>query len=186
MLRRTLLRHNVPGGSSTGVHYDRLFLRGGDAFFLTAWVPIGDVSHRGGGLYYLEDSVRLGEALEADFSARAGAAGFSEQEKVSAFNANMSAVGYLSDNNEDFPVEHAKVCAAEGRDPKQFRWLVADFEAGDVVFHDPCILHGSLGNDDEQGRIRLSTDLRFYEKKAFDEGRADNRWMRRWTATDSL
>jgi len=41
LLRRTMLRHNVPGGRSTGIHYDKLFLRGGDAFFLTAWVPIG-------------------------------------------------------------------------------------------------------------------------------------------------
>ena len=41
LLQRTMLRHNTPGGSSTGVHYDKLFLRGGDAYFLTAWVPIG-------------------------------------------------------------------------------------------------------------------------------------------------
>ena len=41
LLRRTMLRHNIPGGLSTGVHYDKLFLRGGGAYFLTAWVPIG-------------------------------------------------------------------------------------------------------------------------------------------------
>lgn len=41
LLKRTMLRHNVPGGLSTAVHYDKLFLRGGDAYFLTAWVPIG-------------------------------------------------------------------------------------------------------------------------------------------------
>lgn len=41
LLKRTMLRHNVPGGSSTAVHYDKLFLRGGEAYFLTAWVPIG-------------------------------------------------------------------------------------------------------------------------------------------------
>ena len=43
MLKRTMLRHNVPGGLSTAVHYDKLFLRGGGAYFLTAWVPIGIV-----------------------------------------------------------------------------------------------------------------------------------------------
>ena len=43
LLTRTMLRHNLPGGVSTGVHYDKLFLRGGDAFFLTAWVPIGQL-----------------------------------------------------------------------------------------------------------------------------------------------
>jgi phytanoyl-CoA hydroxylase len=41
LLKRTMLRHNVPGGSSTAVHYDKLFLRGGEAYFLTAWVPLG-------------------------------------------------------------------------------------------------------------------------------------------------
>lgn len=42
LLRRTMLRHNVPGGKSTGIHYDKIFLRGGGAYFLTAWVPIGN------------------------------------------------------------------------------------------------------------------------------------------------
>jgi phytanoyl-CoA hydroxylase len=41
LLQRTMLRHNVPGALSTAVHYDKLFLREGDAYFLTAWVPIG-------------------------------------------------------------------------------------------------------------------------------------------------
>jgi phytanoyl-CoA hydroxylase len=41
LLRRTMLRHNVPGGLSTGIHYDKLFLRDGGAYFLTAWVPLG-------------------------------------------------------------------------------------------------------------------------------------------------
>jgi phytanoyl-CoA hydroxylase len=53
LVKRTLLRHNVPNGLSTGVHYDRLFLRAGEADFLTAWVPIGDVAAEGGGLVYL-------------------------------------------------------------------------------------------------------------------------------------
>lgn len=44
LLRRTMLRHNIPGGLSTGVHYDKLFLRDGGAYFLTAWVPIGKSS----------------------------------------------------------------------------------------------------------------------------------------------
>ena len=43
LLQRTMLRHNIPGGSSTGIHYDKIFLRGGEAYFLTAWVPIGTI-----------------------------------------------------------------------------------------------------------------------------------------------
>ena len=96
ILKRTMLRHNIPGGQSTGVHYDKLFLRGGDAFFLTAWVPIGDTKATGGGLMYLEDSTGLGKAIEEDFYARAK--DFTPEEKISAFNRNMTANGILSDN----------------------------------------------------------------------------------------
>jgi phytanoyl-CoA hydroxylase len=64
LLQRTMLRHNVPGGESTDVHYDKLFLRAGNAFFLTAWVLIGDILPSGGGLIYLDDGRRLGEAIE--------------------------------------------------------------------------------------------------------------------------
>lgn len=41
LLKRTLLRHNNPGSLSTGVHYDKIFLRAGGAYALTAWVPLG-------------------------------------------------------------------------------------------------------------------------------------------------
>ncbi|KAI1619845.1 hypothetical protein EDD37DRAFT_660065 [Exophiala viscosa] len=184
MLHRTLLRHCVPGGSSTGIHYDRLFLRGGDAFFLTAWVPIGDVSSIGGGLHYLSDSVRLGQALEDDYKERSR--DFSEADKISAFNRNMAATGYLADHPEEFMREHRRVAEKEGTATKGFKWLIANFEAGDVVFHHPCTIHGSCGNDDPSGRIRLSTDLRFYEKKDFEAGRADNRWMNHWRVDDKL
>ena len=184
MLHRTLLRHCVPGGSSTGIHYDKLFLRGGGAFFLTAWVPIGDVSSIGGGLHYLSDSVGLGQALEHDYDERAR--DFTPEDKISAFNRNMGATGYLADHPEEFMREHRRVAEMEGTAAKGYKWLIANFEAGDVVFHHPCTIHGSCGNDDPSGRIRLSTDLRFYDKKDFDAGRADNRWMNSWRVDDKL
>ena len=67
LVKRTMLRHNVPSGLSTGVHYDRLFLRAGEAEFLTAWVPIGDVAATGGGLVYLEHSDDIGREMESEF-----------------------------------------------------------------------------------------------------------------------
>jgi phytanoyl-CoA hydroxylase len=69
LVTRTMLRHNVPGGISTGIHYDRIFLRAGEAEFLTAWVPIGDCSPNGGGLMYLEGSSEMGKAIESDLHA---------------------------------------------------------------------------------------------------------------------
>lgn len=58
-LERTLLRNNLPGNKAIGVHYDYIFLRHGEDSVLTAWVPIGNVGIRGGGLIYLEHGLFL-------------------------------------------------------------------------------------------------------------------------------
>jgi len=171
LLQRTMLRHNIPNGLSTGVHYDKLFLRDGGAYFLTAWVPIGDISLNGGGLIYLSDSAALGRSIEDGFTRRA--ATLPEEARVSAFNVNMGKFGQLSDDAGSFHMNEAK---GHGK------WLVSDFEAGDVVFHDPYTIHGSSRNQDLEGKIRLSTDLRFYEEGSD----IDQRWMRYWTPGDGL
>jgi phytanoyl-CoA hydroxylase len=184
LLQRTMLRHNVPGAESTGVHYDKLFLRGGDAFFLTAWVPIGDIRRTGGGLIYLENSAKLGQAIEDDFTRRAEH--FTPEEKISAFNKNMTSIGILSNHPQEFEDAHHHIAEKAGLAGKEFKWLIANYEAGDVVFHHPCSVHASCSNEDPEGRIRLSTDLRFYDKKDWDWGRADERWMKVWEIGDGL
>ncbi|KIY01348.1 uncharacterized protein Z520_02900 [Fonsecaea multimorphosa CBS 102226] len=179
LVKRTMLRHNIPGGQSTGVHYDKLFLRGGHAFFLTAWVPIGDVTAMGGGLAYLEDSTNLGKAIEDDFEVRAK--DFTLEEKISAFNRNMSATGVLSMDPMVFQRDNEHLAKKT-----KYRWLVADFEAGGVVFHLPYTIHTAAANDDPAGRIRLSTDLRFYDKKDVEASATDERWNKYWTPDDGL
>ena len=59
---------------------------------------------------------------------------------------------------------------------------MADYEAGDVVFHDPYMIHTSTRNEDAARRIRLSTDLRFYREGSD----LDARWMKFWTPGDGL
>ena len=172
LLRRTMLRHNIPGGLSTAVHYDKLFLRDGDAYFLTAWVPIGDISVTGGGLMYLSDSARLGRDIEEDFTRRAAV--LTREERISAFNVNMEKYGQLSQNASEFHQEH--------QNSGDRHWLITDYEAGDVVFHDPYTIHTSSFNEDPQNKIRLSTDLRFYEEGT----ELDKRWMKFWTPGDGL
>ncbi|KAJ5092475.1 phytanoyl-CoA dioxygenase [Penicillium alfredii] len=88
---------------------------------------------------------------------------------------------YLSDSGsvgqaieEDF-TQRAQTLSAEERP-----WLVASYKAGDVVFHDPYIVHASSKNEDSR-RIQVSTDLRFYEGSS-----ADDRWMKLWTPGDRL
>lgn len=171
LLKRALLRHNCPGSLSTGIHYDQLFLRAGEPIFLTAWVPIGDCVATGGGLMYLENSAELAKEIEQDFTKRAE--DFSPEQRLSAFNAHMGADGCISQDAEEFSRTEAK---------GKHRWLMADYEAGDVVFHTPWMIHAATKNEDELGRIRLASDLRFYE-----EGAAlDERWMKLFKYGDGL
>ncbi|KAI9714661.1 MAG: hypothetical protein M1812_006326 [Candelaria pacifica] len=172
ILNRTLLRHNVPHGQSTGIHYDQLFLRASKTPFLTAWVPIGDLAFNGGGLMYLKNSTSLGKSLEADFNQRARH--FTPEERISAFNINMSRDGHLTHDAETFGKDNGG---------KGHKWLGADYRAGDVVFHNPWMIHGAVANEDQLGRIRLSADLRFYQLEM--EG-WDRRWMQSWRPDDGI
>ncbi|KAJ5438320.1 uncharacterized protein N7458_009318 [Penicillium daleae] len=159
LLKRTLLRCNVPGGETTPVHYDQIFLRDGPPTSITAWIPLGDCPLAGGGLMYLDNSVPIGEKFEADFSEKSKS--LTDEERVSAFNKNMMAGGFIDRNA-------AKFGKYWGR-----RWLVAHYEAGDVVFHNPFKIHASCRNESPEGIIRLSTDLRFVDQaEPFDE-----RWL---------
>jgi phytanoyl-CoA hydroxylase len=124
-LRRTLLRNNTPGNKAIGVHYDQIFLRHGEDTSMTAWVPIGDVSLDGGGLIYLEDGRLLGQEIEKSFYERAMETGLTEEEAKDAFNKNMMGGGLLAEGPKGFGESHGR------------KWLVTDFEAGDVVLHTP-------------------------------------------------
>lgn len=62
------------------------------------------------------------------------------------------------------------------------RWLISDFEAGDVVVHSPYIVHASLDNVDVEGLIRLSTDIRY--QRSGDP--IDWRWHEDWHEDDGL
>lgn len=129
---------------------------------------------------YLEDSTELGKAMEADFMKRAET--FTEEERINGFNANMARDGQLSHNVAELNEEIESGIWGGEKLKKRRRWLTADYEAGDIVFHNPYMVHGAQKNDDPLGRIRLSTDLRFYE-----EGMQDERWMKSaWAPDDGL
>ena len=79
------------------------------------------------------------------------ASGLTETEAKNAFNANMMDTGLL----DGAPAAYGKRFDR--------RWLVAGYEAGDVVLHTPFTIHASTVNHDEEGVIRLATDLRFVD-----------------------
>lgn len=67
----------------------------------------------------------MGQVIEDEFTKKAKASGLTEQEAKDAFNNNMMATGLLSELPLDFAHENHRA------------WLVAEYEAGDVVLHKP-------------------------------------------------
>ena len=131
---------------------------------------------------YLEHSDDIGKEMEDDFNARA--AEFTPEERINGFNVNMARDGQLSHNVKDMTdaLSAGTFAGTSVSKGKKRRWLVGNFEAGDVVFHNPYLIHGAVKNEDKLGRIRLSTDLRFYE----DGAPLDKRWMQFWRSDDGL
>lgn len=62
------------------------------------------------------------------------------------------------------------------------RWLLADFEAGDMLVHSAHIVHASLDNVDPGGVMRLSTDIRYQRA----DQPIDWRWQEHWHDQDGL
>ena len=167
--KRKLIRYTRPGDvSATGAHYDLTYLRGGTDKLVTVWIPIGDTPAIMGGLVYLEGSDRNGRALEAEFAAEN--AHLPPADRIRAFNKTLNDGGWIS---KDLPA------MAERFDS---RWLIADYEAGDVVLHSPYMIHAATCNDDPSGRLRLSTDIRYQNVR--DE--IDARWANHWSLDDML
>jgi phytanoyl-CoA hydroxylase len=129
---------------------------------------MGDVQWNGGGLIYLQGSAQIGKEIERKFNA--AAAHLSEAERISAYNETMMDTGYLEPDSGKFSRIWGK------------KWLVADYEAGDLVLHSPYMIHSSARNDNKEGVIRLATDLRFVE-----EGKPyDTRWMNIYQPGDEV
>jgi ectoine hydroxylase-related dioxygenase (phytanoyl-CoA dioxygenase family) len=167
--KRKLLRYTLPHSPQvTPAHYDLVYLRGGTDRIVTTWIPIGDIPAEMGGLVYLEGSHALGTKMEAEF--RIVNAELPPEERISAYNKNMSEGGYIG---KDLPDMAEKFDA---------RWLIADYEAGDIVLHSPYMIHASTMNEDAQNRIRLSTDIRYQNVR--DE--IDVRWANHWSLDDML
>lgn len=167
--KRKIIRHKRPGdANATAAHYDLIYLRGGTDQVCSSWIPVGDTSVEMGGLAYLEGSDAWGRELEAEFAARN--ADLSAEERISAYNKNMSADGGLT---RDLP---------ELADRVNGRWLVADYEAGDMVVHSSYMIHAAYENRDPSNRLRLSTDIRYQLLR--DE--IDARWNNHWSLDDML
>ena len=107
----------------------------------------------------------IGQELEKGFNKAAES--LSEEQRISAFNETMMDTGYLEKDSGKFSRAWGK------------RWLCANYEAGDIVLHNPFMIHSAAINEDPGGVIRLATDLRYVETgKPYD-----TRWMKKWTVS---
>jgi ectoine hydroxylase-related dioxygenase (phytanoyl-CoA dioxygenase family) len=167
--KRKLVRHIPPQTTiATGAHYDLVYLRGGTDSVCSSWIPLGDIPVEMGGLVYLENSHHIGREMETEFSRKA--TDLPRDEQISAYNKYMDKSGWLT---KDLP------SLAERTDS---RWLMADYEAGDMVIHGAYTIHASTNNIDTQGRIRLSTDIRYQRLRE----EIDMRWNNHWSLDDML
>ncbi|MGZ9720431.1 phytanoyl-CoA dioxygenase family protein [Rhizobium miluonense] len=167
--KRKIMRHVRPGTTTaTPAHYDLVYLRGGTSRVVTTWIPIGDIPVEMGGLTYLEGSHAIGAKMEREFAEQNK--DFSPEERVSAYNRNMTEGGWVSKDLPDM---------AERFDT---RWLIAGYEAGDIMLHSPFMIHASTTNQDERQRLRLSTDIRYQNV----EDEIDARWSNHWSLGDML
>jgi ectoine hydroxylase-related dioxygenase (phytanoyl-CoA dioxygenase family) len=106
--------------------------------------------------------------MEAEFSVEN--AHLPPEERISAYNRNMREAGWISTN------------LVEMADRFNSRWLVADYDAGDMVIHSPYMIHAATLNRDPLNRTRLSTDIRY--QRAGDS--IDQRWAQNWVPGDNL
>lgn len=167
--KRKIIRFTQPGSDHcTGGHYDLIYLRAGTDKLCTSWIPLGDIPVEMGGLIYLERSDAVGRQMEAEFSVKN--AHLPPEERISAYNRNMREGGWVSTD------------LVEMANRFDSRWLIADYEAGDMVIHSPYMIHAATRNHDPLCRMRLSTDIRF---QCIDDD-IDQRWANHWVPDDNL
>ncbi|KAK4905508.1 hypothetical protein LTR49_025214 [Elasticomyces elasticus] len=141
ILKCTLLRHTVSNGFSTDCHYDRICLRAGEDFLIT-WVPIGDCAADEGGMRYLEGSTDIGVAMGEECMECAEY--LMREEHIDGLNQNMARDGQLSHSVVGLD---ANIKVKSSSSSRRRQWLAADYEAGDVVFHNPHMIHGAVKNE---------------------------------------
>jgi len=167
--KRKIVRHKIPlDPRCTDAHYDLIYLRGGADSVLSSWIPLGDIPLEMGGLVYLEKSDPIGRQLEDEYIAKS--IDLSPQERISAYNKYSSSTGGIEQNLSVLVERYNS------------RWLVADYEAGDMVIHTGYMIHAATQNNSPENFMRLSTDIRY--QRIHEQ--IDQRWQNDWNLDDGL
>ncbi len=137
----------VTQGRASPFHFDHPYMNRGAPDLLTCWVPLGDVALADGPIVLVEGSHRFDD-LAARVRGR-------DVDREPGFSGSFA---------EDM------IDLAQSR---HTRFLSADFKAGDVLVFGMFLLHGSLDNRSNGGKVRLSADVRFQPAA----GARDDRWF---------
>ena len=132
------LRPAVPG-RSTLLHYDHPFFARGSDRIVTVWTAYGDIPVEEGPLLVVDKSHEFTDLVQAS-------------QNVDYESSETPLVQVLQDPSE----------LARSRGVKL---KTANFNAGDIILFSMTLLHGSLDNRSEQGRVRLSSDVRWQPAK---------------------
>ena len=152
----TWLRCIAPG-LGTPTHCDIVFMGRGTSRLYTAWVPLGRVDFEAGGLMVLEGSHKH-EDLRQSYGTR-DVDSYCENDPEDEARTANGYNGWFSDDPN------------QARQTLGGRWLVAEYEPGDVVIFCMNLAHG--GMDNRSNRLRLSSDSRY--QLASDP--VDERWV---------
>lgn len=153
LLPRRPIRQFYPNTNiSSKAHADLTYLDRGTDNVLSVWIPLGDIPMDTGNIIYLKNSHKL---------------------DVSAIRQTF--------HNTTVPIVDARPITADLKalsDYTHLPWLYTNFEAGDIIVHNPLIIHATL--DCCTDYMRLSTDIRFADA---DEAQ-DPRWLQDWRGDD--
>ncbi len=138
----------VSHGHGTSPHCDIVYMGRGTSNLYTAWVPLGDVPLRVGGLMILEGS-HQNEALRKNYGSLDVDAACDNHPGA---RNQVEAMGFHESG-------------AIGTDPIALRerlggrWLTAEYRMGDLLVFSMFTVHASLDNQTRE--IRLSSDSRY-------------------------
>jgi len=152
----------VGAGFGTRPHCDVVYMgRGTRDRLYTAWVPIGDVPIKLGGLMLLEGSHRQQERLRNYL-----------KRDVDAYCTNGRHAQEIESGKKIWDWD-----GSLSKDPASLRarlggrWLTTNFQAGDLLTFPMHMIHASL--DNPTGRVRRSSDSRYQPASQ----PADERWV---------
>lgn len=135
----------ITKGPGTKSHCDIVYMGRGTHRLYTAWVPLGRADFETGGLCVLENSHK-NERLQQTYCKR----------DVDSYCENRPQDKALTSdgNNGWLSSDPNKIRRQLGS-----RWLVSEYEPGDMVVFGMNLVHGGLDNHSD--RLRLSSDSRY-------------------------